>query len=193
MGLVAQEHTPSKTPWWILLLRLLIAALVIIALARPVLHPANALIGGSGALRLIMDNSWAGAQNWEQQKKTAQDAIAQAGREKRDIFILTTAPMAGAQEPLHSGALTQDQALATLRALTPQPWSARYEAMQDILAKNTENKTIYSLWLSHGLDEGKKTKALLETLQQQGGLTYISPKPENLPPPPAPYTPRGEG
>ena len=34
-GLRAREETPARTPWWLLLLRLLIAALVILALAHP--------------------------------------------------------------------------------------------------------------------------------------------------------------
>ena len=44
-GLVPEKNVPSKTPWWILLLRLLIIALIITALARPVLNPAEGLQG----------------------------------------------------------------------------------------------------------------------------------------------------
>ena len=33
--LVSPERTPARTPWWLLLLRLLIAALLIFALAGP--------------------------------------------------------------------------------------------------------------------------------------------------------------
>jgi hypothetical protein len=35
------EETPSRSPWWLTLLRLLIAALVILALAEPVLNPRD--------------------------------------------------------------------------------------------------------------------------------------------------------
>ena len=49
--LVSEEHTPSKSPWWILLLRLLIASLIILALAKPVLNPAER-IPGYGAIRI---------------------------------------------------------------------------------------------------------------------------------------------
>ncbi len=47
--LVSPERTPARTPWWLLLLRLVIAALLIVALAGPVLNPAPRL-GGSGPL-----------------------------------------------------------------------------------------------------------------------------------------------
>lgn len=44
-GLVPDDVTPSKTPWWLLLLRLLIAALVIFALAQPIYNPRNPSAG----------------------------------------------------------------------------------------------------------------------------------------------------
>ena len=36
MALRPNEETPSKTPWWLIMLRMLLAALVILALAHPV-------------------------------------------------------------------------------------------------------------------------------------------------------------
>src|SRR5690606_35403783 len=36
-GLEDEEQTPAATPWWLLLLRLAVAALVILALADPLL------------------------------------------------------------------------------------------------------------------------------------------------------------
>ena len=36
MGLHAREETPARTPWWLLLLRMTAATLVLLALARPV-------------------------------------------------------------------------------------------------------------------------------------------------------------
>ena len=47
VGLENQEKTAEKTPWWLTLIRLLAAALVIFALADPVLNASNdaALMG----------------------------------------------------------------------------------------------------------------------------------------------------
>ncbi len=39
-GLRQDEETPARTPLWLLLLRMLLAALVILALAHPILNPA---------------------------------------------------------------------------------------------------------------------------------------------------------
>ena len=37
-----REETPDRTPWWVLLLRLLAAAAAIVGLAQPVYAPAGA-------------------------------------------------------------------------------------------------------------------------------------------------------
>ena len=47
VGLRNKERTPAKTPWWLMLIRLLAAALVILALAEPVLNP-NRETGAAG-------------------------------------------------------------------------------------------------------------------------------------------------
>ena len=39
MGIENREKTPAQTPWWLTLIRMLAAALVILALAEPVLNP----------------------------------------------------------------------------------------------------------------------------------------------------------
>jgi hypothetical protein len=93
-GLIPEKQTSSHTPWWILLLRMIIAALVIIALARPVYNPAEGLPGG-GPVRIVIDNGWASAPVWDTEIRAALDLSAQAGRENREIYIVTTAPGTG--------------------------------------------------------------------------------------------------
>jgi len=39
VGIENREKTPAQTPWWLTLIRMLAAALVILALAEPVLNP----------------------------------------------------------------------------------------------------------------------------------------------------------
>lgn len=54
-----REETPSKSPWWLTVLRMLLAAAVILALADPVINPRNNTLAGDGPLVLIIDNGWA--------------------------------------------------------------------------------------------------------------------------------------
>ncbi|MFM8990296.1 MAG: BatA domain-containing protein [Alphaproteobacteria bacterium] len=53
-----REETPARTPWWLLLLRLAVAALVILALAHPILNP-QARLAGNGPLLVVVDDGWA--------------------------------------------------------------------------------------------------------------------------------------
>ena len=49
LGLTPREETPARTPWWLILLRTVLAALVILALAHPLLNPQGALPGDGTA------------------------------------------------------------------------------------------------------------------------------------------------
>lgn len=177
-GLIPEEPTTSRTPWWILLLRLLTLALIITALARPVLNPSAAL-PGHGPVRIVMDNSWAAAQSWDIQTEQAKNIISSAGRDKREIFIMTTAPEPGTDKPSYHGPMTQGQAEAVLRGLTPYPWTAAYDAAEALIRDNPAGESVQSYWLSHGLKEGDKK--LITLLQNQGGLSYIRPADSQLP------------
>ena len=178
-GLMSDAQTPKKSPWWILLLRLLMAALIIIALARPVMNQADNLAGGGG-LRIVIDNSWPSAQSWTLQMQAAEEIIAQAGREKRDIYILPTANPLGQDKPVHYGVLSSGEARSIVRGLKPQPWPADYGAIINLLNEERNGNPSHSIWLSHGLSEGNLGK-LAGVLQRQGGLSYVTPLPEKLP------------
>ncbi len=178
-GLVSDEQTPSKSPWWILLLRLLIAALIIIGLANPVINPAGN-IPGYGAVRVIMDNSWASAQTWDFQAQTAEETIKKAARDKREIYIVTTTPTLGETKINQMGPLGEPEALSIIRGMKPNSWSADYGAFIKAIEKDRTRKPIHSIWLSHGLDEGNIRKAIKKA-QSQGGLSFITPENTKLP------------
>ena len=81
-----KEDTPVHTPLWLLMLRLLIAALVIVALAHP-LHNPTAGATRSGPILLVIDNGWAAAQNWQSRIGYLSDLLDRAERhddERRD-------------------------------------------------------------------------------------------------------------
>jgi hypothetical protein len=174
-GLIPDRQTSSHTPWWILLLRMLISALVILALARPVYNPAEGL-AGSGPVRIVIDNSWPSAPVWDIQTRAALDLAAQAGREKREIYILTTASAPGENKPQSLGPLSAGQADAILKGLTPQPWGADYKAAAKLVIPEAGE----TFWTAHGIDEGGLDE-LANALLKTGRLSYIAPAPARLP------------
>ncbi|EGL66091.1 transmembrane protein [Agrobacterium sp. ATCC 31749] len=111
-----REESPSKSPWWLTLLRIALAAAVIFALADPVVNPRNNSIAGSGPLVLVVDNSWASAPDWERRVATAQALIGDAERADRPVSISFTAD---AEHDAVSG--TTAVALDKLAAAKPKP------------------------------------------------------------------------
>ena len=79
-GLRPPEETPARTPPWLVVLRLLIATLIILGLAQPLLNPSRPR-AGSGPLVLVVDDGWAAARNWPQRRDTVSGLIDQAERE----------------------------------------------------------------------------------------------------------------
>ncbi|WP_152046066.1 DUF4159 domain-containing protein [Aureimonas psammosilenae] len=85
------EETPSKSPWWLTLLRLLLAGLVILALAAPVLNPRASSIAGSGPVALLIDNGWANGADWDARRDAAEALIREAGEANRPVSLAFTA------------------------------------------------------------------------------------------------------
>ena len=56
--LLKKEETPNKSPWWLTLLRLLLAAFVILALSEPVWNPRPETLTGKEPVAIVLDNGW---------------------------------------------------------------------------------------------------------------------------------------
>ena len=91
-----QEETLAHTPLWLILLRMLIAALVISALAHPLFNPGVRLFG-NGPLVLVIDDGWATAPRWRVRTAMLDALIDRAERDDRAVIVLTTAPTPGGE------------------------------------------------------------------------------------------------
>jgi hypothetical protein len=112
-----REETPQQSPWWLTLLRLLLAALVIAALAEPVWNPRERLPTGGKALALVIDNDWAAAPDWDKRVATAERLINDAGGTGVPVVIAFTAEKPNAE----IGPFDAAAALDRLRATKPRP------------------------------------------------------------------------
>ncbi len=120
LGLVPREETPARTPLWLILLRTVLAALIVVALAHPLLNPQSRL-AGDGPVLLVLDDGWAAARDWNTRQTAALDLLAEAEREDRPVILLTTAPTAS-DEPLAPLAPARAADVrAALQALGPKP------------------------------------------------------------------------
>ncbi|HEY8579513.1 MAG TPA: BatA domain-containing protein [Beijerinckiaceae bacterium] len=116
LDLEAREQTPARTPWWLMLLRLALAAAVILAMAGPVWNPPPKGAGGQGPLLVVLDSGWASAVEWDRRVSAASEAVAAAAREGRAGAVIATSE--GARDAVAADpARIQER----LRALKPAP------------------------------------------------------------------------
>ena len=112
-----KEETPYQSPWWLTLLRLLLAALVIIALADPVLNPRERVATTGSALAIVMDNDWSSAPDWDRRVATAERLIADASDNATPVLIAFTSDAPNAE----IGPFDAEGARDRLRAAAPRP------------------------------------------------------------------------
>jgi len=147
LGLAGDEETPARTPWWLLLLRLVAAACVVIALADP-LFGQGPQIAGSGPIVLFIDNGWTAAANWDARLAVIADVLRSATQRNRAIAIVPTAdvPDVSLMDAGKAGRIAQ--------ALTPEPWLPdRRRALAAVTkAKFTARPEI--IWLGDGIEDG---------------------------------------
>ncbi len=179
LGLSPREETPAKTPLWLILLRMVLAALIILALAHPLLNP-SATLAGKGPLVLAVDNGWSAARHWEERRATLDQLIAQAERERRNLVLLPTAPLPGGIAPPPLSLQRPADARAAVAELAPMPWPADRIAALDRLAKLDLGGGAEIAWLSDGIDDGT-ARDFAAGLAQRGTLRVYADPAEQLP------------
>ena len=171
LGLTTPEETPARTPLWLILLRMAIAALLILGLAQPLLNPTARLVG-SGPLVLVIDDGWAAGGRWQARLDLAEELLDQAGREDRPVVVLPTAPDAAGEAPTASGPLTAEAARSLVQGLAPKPWpSDRAAALAAIRGLEIEGSA-HAVWLSDGLAD-ESVEPMATALQSLGRLDLI--------------------
>ncbi|WP_242217437.1 DUF4159 domain-containing protein [Shinella zoogloeoides] len=122
-SILKREETPAQSPWWLTLLRMLMAAAVILAIADPVFNPRANTLSTGGPLVLVVDNSWAAATDWKQRAETASALIDDA--ESRDLPVSLVLTADRTHDAVPVDAVTARNRLA---AAGPRPLPAERDA-----------------------------------------------------------------
>ncbi|NOX74247.1 MAG: DUF4159 domain-containing protein [Alphaproteobacteria bacterium] len=168
LGLKDPESTPDKTPWWLLLLRMLALAAIITGFAGPILNPKEARLA-TGPLLILTDASWASAPDWARRQDKIDTLLQEAARLGRPAVVipLTNPPNITAELPWR-GARDWAEEVA---GLAPNPWEPDYAAFTATL-NGLANADFETVWLSDGLKrEGRA--ALAEKLDKIGNLSVV--------------------
>ncbi len=168
LGLKDPESTPDKTPWWLLLLRMLALAALIIGFAGPILNPKDVRLT-TGPLLIISDASWASASDWAQRREKITTLLNDAARLGRPVAMiaLTETTISENRLPLRSAREWSEELLA----MKPAPWEPDYQAFEDWLAK-LEDGGFETIWMSDGLARDGRQR-LAARLAGKGRLTVI--------------------
>lgn len=170
-----KEETPAHTPLWLLLLRLLIAALAILALAEPVLNPQTAE-RKAGPLLLVIDDGWTAAPRWRDRLVHADNALERAERDGRPAMLITTAPD-GASGDVPRRLMPAAELRPVVAALQPKPWASDRDALLQELLRDTMPEDAEVVWLADGLrddETGEAAYTLAEWLLRLGSLRVMT-------------------
>lgn len=186
LGLQASTPESVHTPWWLLALRLLMVALVLLGLAQPIISPNGTTVAGRPLL-LVVDDGWSAAPGWSQRQQALLATLDQADRQQRPLALLTTAPPADGTALSVRLFDTANAAREAIRQLIPQPWDSDHRAalaaVRTALADRTSAlQAADAVWFSGGLATPgpDDSLALAEALQRLGSLTVRAPAADQL-------------
>jgi len=166
-----KEETPARTPWWLTLLRLTLAALVIIAAAGPLWNPPLAAVDRAAPLLILIDDGWPAAAAWDARLRTADEMIARAEADSRGVAIL---PMSETERDI--SLQVAGAARVQIKQIKPKPYGVdRTEALPVIERFLAASANVEVIWLSDGVDLGKGAN-FIEGLKRIIGshpLTYV--------------------
>ncbi|HEY5211183.1 MAG TPA: DUF4159 domain-containing protein [Stellaceae bacterium] len=153
LGLNPREETPARTPLWLILMRMVLLALIVLALAHPLLNPP-AGIARTGPLMIAVDNGWSAAPRWDERRAMLDRLVDDAAREGRQIVLFGTAPPPGMAAPPALSLVRAADAHALAAQLTPEPWPADRPAALARLRRLGLREAAATVWLSDGIEDG---------------------------------------
>src|SRR4029079_5381115 len=166
-----KEETPQRTPWWLTLLRLLLAALVIIAAAGPLWNPPVATATAKAQLALLIDDGFPGAGTWDARMRPAEDLIARAEADNRGVALI---PLS---EPTRDISFeTPAAARVRFKQMKPKPHAVeRADALPALGRFIAATPDVELVWLTDGVDLGGGSDfvAALGRLAEQRPMTVV--------------------
>ncbi|MEP1353796.1 MAG: DUF4159 domain-containing protein [Tateyamaria sp.] len=163
LGLKDDESVSDRTPWWLLLLRMLAVAAMIIGLAGPVLNPEDDGQAGNGPLLVVMDGSWAGAAQWSRQIEAVEGELRRAGAADRQVALLNLA------DPESTVFQTANTITTRLPGVVPSPWQPGDPSS---LTANLPGGDFETVWFSDGVDYPGQSD-ILAALESRGTVRVV--------------------
>lgn len=112
----------ARSPLWLLVLRLLAVALLVLGLSQPIWLGRDVSLKPSQDLVLVLDNGWAAVPHWQERLRAARSLAERRFRAGHEVTLLLSAP--DADGSMAAPFTTRDRARfeERLLALVPQSW-----------------------------------------------------------------------
>ncbi|QDL90816.1 DUF4159 domain-containing protein [Paroceanicella profunda] len=177
LGLRDPEKQPERTPWWLLLLRILAVAAAILGFSDPVLNPRQP-ITGSGPVLVVLDGGWASAPDWSERQARVREVLEQAGRAGRPVALVSLADPVPAEPRLDLRPAADWS--GRLSGMRPRAWAPDRDGWAAALETAVAAAGPVDTWylrdgLSDALSDGAQAD-ITRTLAGFGPLTVIGPE-----------------
>ncbi|WP_424940674.1 DUF4159 domain-containing protein [Aliiroseovarius sp. S253] len=170
LGLEDKTAQADRTPWWLLLLRLLAVAAMIIGFAGPVLNPDDRS-GRSGRLLIFVDDYWPAASDWPQRVQVIEARLEQAQAAARPVAIVMASSIGRTKVDQSVIWQAADAWRSSLPGLTPVAWDAEYSGSED-WPQSLGRTDVW--WVSDGVQRVGRPE-LISHFEQIGQLEVSEP------------------
>lgn len=167
-NLLKYEETPAKSPWWLTLLRLTLAALLIFAMAGPVWRPQQPTEKNDNNIILVIDDGWASGQLWESITNRANIILSDAANNNRLVTLIRTTNPKTTDTTNLSPVQVKDALAASINISVKPNFKDTAQTLRTELFKNSNSQIIY---LSDGL--AHQNSDLFAEVLSSGSLSPI--------------------
>ena len=173
LDLRTEESQRHRAPWWLVLLRATLAALLVLGFARPSWRPPAEPATSADTLLIAVDDGWTSAPGWAGLRTAALAAVEEFERQGgRQVSLLTTAAQPAESAPLER--TPPADARAAISRLRPVAWRPdRGQAAGRLQDWRADSARV--LWMSDGL-AGPDDAAFTQALERIGPLTIRLPQ-----------------
>ena len=166
LGLKDKDQVSERTPWWLLLMRMIALGAIIFGLAKPELRYGENSFTQDRML-IVLDGGFAHEKFAQGHRKQIETLLSSAETDQKLIAVLDIA------NPDALDWQTADFHQERLANWAPKPWVPNFEDSFEPVASNSLSYD--TVWFSDGLEYGNQRLALLDVFQDRGNVEIRAP------------------
>lgn len=163
LSILKKDDTPAKSPWWLTLIRVLLCALIILALAEPIYNPDQQKQLASGPLVIVIDDGWSSAPDWQKRVNAANAIIDVAEQQGLPVLIVKSST-----KTANLTLDTASQSRKLLAALEPLPIKSFQTNIGSHIKTALGDQSIGTLAIILSPSGSDKSSASLQSLLELG-------------------------